>query len=253
MANVENNYYMDLCLLNSLVEKSKMGKARIAEKAKISRTTLDNALNGADIKISTIESLSNVLGVSPSVFFTASNAGGRLSVHSSEMLSGIASADNSKRRISTDSGTANAYGEVPSVEMHTVPIVPAEIAELPDTDVYELVKESRIGSAERLNPIGRYIEIDMYWRVRDDAMMPRFMRDDILALANFPEGRVFPNGSPMVVGTRSCGFVFRRVHDVGDALDCRVANADSGYAATVIPKSQVIRLYRVVGMVRTGF
>ena len=62
---------MDFSLLNSLVEKSKMGKAQIAEMAKISRTTLDNALNGADIKISTIESLSNVLGVSPSVFFGA--------------------------------------------------------------------------------------------------------------------------------------------------------------------------------------
>lgn len=64
---------MNFNLLSSLVEKSKMGKAQIAEMAKISRTTLDNALNGADIKISTIESLSNVLGVSPSVFFGADN------------------------------------------------------------------------------------------------------------------------------------------------------------------------------------
>ena len=64
---------MNFNLLSSLVYKSKMGKAKIAEMAKISRTTLDNALNGADIKISTIESLSNVLGVSPSVFFGADN------------------------------------------------------------------------------------------------------------------------------------------------------------------------------------
>lgn len=64
---------MDFSLLNSLVVKSKMGKVQIAEMANISRTTLDNALNGADIKISTIESLSNVLGVSPSVFFGAGN------------------------------------------------------------------------------------------------------------------------------------------------------------------------------------
>jgi transcriptional regulator with XRE-family HTH domain len=64
---------MNFNLLSSLVEKSKMGKAQIAEMAKISRTTLDNALNGADIKISTIESLSDVLGVSPSVFFGADN------------------------------------------------------------------------------------------------------------------------------------------------------------------------------------
>lgn len=60
---------MDFRLLNKLVSKSKMGKAQIAEMAEISRTTLDNALNGADIKISTIESLANVLGVSPSIFF----------------------------------------------------------------------------------------------------------------------------------------------------------------------------------------
>ena len=60
---------MDFRLLNKLVNESKLGKAQIAEHAQISRTTLDNALNGADIKISTIESLSNVLGVSPSIFF----------------------------------------------------------------------------------------------------------------------------------------------------------------------------------------
>lgn len=64
---------MDFNLLNKLVNDSKLGKAQIAEKAKISRTTLDNALNGADIKISTIESLADVLGVSPSVFFGADN------------------------------------------------------------------------------------------------------------------------------------------------------------------------------------
>ena len=63
---------MNFILLNNLVGKSKLGKSRIAEEANISRTTLDNALNGADIKISTIESLSRVLGVSPSIFFSQS-------------------------------------------------------------------------------------------------------------------------------------------------------------------------------------
>lgn len=63
---------MNFILLNNLVGKSKLGKSRIAEEANISRTTLDNALNGADIKISTIESLSRVLGVSPSIFFNQS-------------------------------------------------------------------------------------------------------------------------------------------------------------------------------------
>lgn len=60
---------MDFKLLNKLVSENKLGKAQIAEMAEISRTTLDNAINGADIKISTIESLAKVLGVSPSIFF----------------------------------------------------------------------------------------------------------------------------------------------------------------------------------------
>lgn len=60
---------MNFNILNKLVNNSKLGKAKIADAAQISRTTLDNALNGADIKVSTIESLAKVLGVSPSVFF----------------------------------------------------------------------------------------------------------------------------------------------------------------------------------------
>lgn len=60
---------MDFSLLNKLVSESKLGKAQISEMANISRTTLDNALNGADIKVSTLESLARVLGVSTSVFF----------------------------------------------------------------------------------------------------------------------------------------------------------------------------------------
>lgn len=71
---------MDFSLLNKLVSESKLGKAQIAEQAKISRTTLDNALNGADIKISTLESLAKVLGVSTSVFF-----GGDASVDESNL------------------------------------------------------------------------------------------------------------------------------------------------------------------------
>lgn len=167
---------------------------------------------------------------------------------------GIHSVASAPHAISAVNSTVNAQGAscTPHAPANEVCIVPEEISELPDTDVYELVKGGGLNGAERLNAVGRHIRIDMYWRVREDAMMPRFMRGDILALAALPEGAMFPNGSPMVVDTRPFGFVFRRVYDAGDALDCRVANAESGYADTVMQKSQVIRLYRVVGMVRLG-
>lgn len=64
---------MNISLLLNLVAQSPLGKTQIALSAGISRTTLDNVLNGADIKVSTIESLANVLGVSPSIFFCSEN------------------------------------------------------------------------------------------------------------------------------------------------------------------------------------
>lgn len=76
---------MNFSLLNKLVEKSKLNKYQIAEKAGISRTTLDNALNGADIKVSTIEKLSNVLGVLPAIFFDEPSAGVTVSGHHNQV------------------------------------------------------------------------------------------------------------------------------------------------------------------------
>lgn len=60
---------MNIKKLNELVNNSKLNKMQIAERCGISRTTLDNVLAGADSKISTIESLANVLCVSVGLLF----------------------------------------------------------------------------------------------------------------------------------------------------------------------------------------
>ena len=90
---------MDFRLLNKLVNESKLNKVQIAEMANISRTTLDNALNGADIKISTIENLAKVLGVSASIFFggdkTISEA--NLNMYEQEILRLQSLLDNQKK------------------------------------------------------------------------------------------------------------------------------------------------------------
>ena len=61
---------MNVRKINELISSSKMNKVQIAEKCQISRTTLDNLLSGADVKVSTIEALAKVLGVQVSEFFT---------------------------------------------------------------------------------------------------------------------------------------------------------------------------------------
>lgn len=53
------------------ITSSKLSKIDIASKMKVSRTTLDNLLNGADVKVSTVENLAEVLGVDVAEFFSS--------------------------------------------------------------------------------------------------------------------------------------------------------------------------------------
>lgn len=60
---------MNVQRIMDIITSNKLSKVDIAVKMKVSRTTLDNLLNGADVKVSTIESLADVLGVSVAEFF----------------------------------------------------------------------------------------------------------------------------------------------------------------------------------------
>lgn len=63
---------MNVQRIVDIIVSNKLSKIDIAAKMKVSRTTLDNLLNGADVKVSTVESLADVLGVSVAEFFDSS-------------------------------------------------------------------------------------------------------------------------------------------------------------------------------------
>ena len=68
--------------LNVLIKNSALNKTQIAEQSAISRTTLDNILAGSDAKVSTIENLCRVLGVSASYLFEGESISiGQISVN----------------------------------------------------------------------------------------------------------------------------------------------------------------------------
>ena len=52
---------MNVQRIVDIITSSKLSKIDIASKMKVSRTTLDNLLNGADVKVSTVENLAEVL------------------------------------------------------------------------------------------------------------------------------------------------------------------------------------------------
>lgn len=60
---------MNINKLKRCIEQSGLTKSQIAVRGQISRTTLDNAIKGDDVKISTIEAIARVVGVESSYFF----------------------------------------------------------------------------------------------------------------------------------------------------------------------------------------
>lgn len=60
---------MNVQRIMNVITSNKLSKIDIASRMKVSRTTLDNLLNGADVKVSTVENLAEVLGVDVAEFF----------------------------------------------------------------------------------------------------------------------------------------------------------------------------------------
>lgn len=90
----------------------------------------------------------------------------------------------------------------------------------------------------------------MYMRVQDDSMLPNFVRGDLLALSAMAATYIL-NGTIYVLDTKSYGIVLRVVIDRGDAYECHVIGDESRYAPFSVPKSDVIRIYQVIGLIRT--
>lgn len=132
------------------------------------------------------------------------------------------------------------------------PLVPVSVAKQPNLDVYEVVKNHRIENASYFNTFSAFAAFDMYYEVTQDAMLPNYLPGDILALQAMQPGDKFQNGSPVVADTKPVGLIFRLGYDRGDAYELRVTNRSSQYEDESWPKSSIFRIYRVVGMVRTG-
>ena len=60
---------MNINRIKEAITASKLGKSELSKLTKVSRTTIDNLLEGADVKVSTIESLAYVLKVPVGYFF----------------------------------------------------------------------------------------------------------------------------------------------------------------------------------------
>lgn len=132
------------------------------------------------------------------------------------------------------------------------PVVTKQLATQPDTDVYSAIKEDKTLKLQYIPTIPPYTSIDFYYTIRQDAMLPEYKLGEVLALEHMKSNSDIVQGAAMVVDTSDFGFLFRRIYDRGDYYECRRINENSVFENQNVPKSKVIRLYRVVYSMKFG-
>lgn len=133
------------------------------------------------------------------------------------------------------------------------PIVPKYLSSQPNTDVYKVLQtDGQSLQLDSMTAIPPYTNFDFYYMVRQDAMIPLFKEGDVIALAHTERGSDIIQGATMVIDTNDFGFLLRRIYDRGDYYECRRTNENSAFENQNIPKTKVIRLYRIVYSIRLG-
>lgn len=129
-----------------------------------------------------------------------------------------------------------------------LPLVPSDLVKVPNLDIYEVVRNR---NDIPMQPVVRQFPPgDLFHRITSHSMEPNICAGDKLVLDAYPKGdeHIIP-GYPYVIDTRPNGFVTRLLYNHPDGYLARTYKPDI-YPDFIIPIKDVIRIYRIVGLLR---
>ena len=140
----------------------------------------------------------------------------------------------------------NKYGDSPSEERKWAPVIPQSYAHMPDFDIMgHITKQMTGGDIEKL--YSGTANVDVWHYITDDALEPYYRRGDCLGLKAYEKDdlRIIP-GELYAVDTRRDGLIVRILYNTesGDLL-AKCTNKPA-YDDFVIPKTDVIRIFKKV-------
>lgn len=147
--------------------------------------------------------------------------------------------------------TTNSYGDSPDMERNWCPVVPRNVATMPETDTIEYLRASNAREHfERLYS-GR-APVDMWMQMNDRSLEPYIMQGDYIGLKAYPKGvyDIF-QGDIYAIDTRFDGIKVRVIKNGKNEttiMACSYNKQD--YPDQEIPKSDIIRVYKKVLMFR---
>ena len=144
----------------------------------------------------------------------------------------------------------NQYGDSPDIERKWAPVVPRAMASMPDFDIIDHIKKQMTGgNVERL--YSGTLDIDIWHYIETRNLEPKFEKGDCLGLKSFEVGHEFiREGDIHVVDTKSKGLVTTLLFSDGNGGYYGMATFPKEHKDVVIPKEDVIRIYRKVIMFR---
>lgn len=131
------------------------------------------------------------------------------------------------------------------------PLIPMNLYKKTNTDVYEsIVNKNQVG-VELIPYFSGFSEYQMYMEVQDESMLPDFKVGDKVAISVLSKDTYILNGNIYAMDTKNHGLFIRILIDRGNEYECQSTNNQSRYVSFRVPKYDVIRLYRVMGLIRT--
>lgn len=157
-----------------------------------------------------------------------------------------------------EKGEGNMFTEMVNIksshdcaDVTTIPVIPRDLCEEQDLDKYEVVQSD--DSVARSPVVQQFATYDTYYNIYNDEMAPYFLAGDKLAIAPYNQGDEMKlvNGRAYVVDTKTNGMLLRLLYKTKDGY--RAVAYNERYGEEVILFDEVIRVFRVLGLIRTQF
>lgn len=161
--------------------------------------------------------------------------------------------NNSSNNSSNSTGDININGsEYPLYDREKSefnPIIPSSILKTPNLDVLLYINNNK-DNLEQVPIKLLDIHVDMWLRLLDNSLAPKYSVGDLLALIAYPQGEehIIP-GEPYVVDTKNNGIITRVLYNNDDETLLAHSNNED-YPDFKIKKEEIFRIYKIIFSVR---
>jgi phage repressor protein C with HTH and peptisase S24 domain len=139
---------------------------------------------------------------------------------------------------------ANGAGAV-----EEVPVIPRYIYEETDVDVFEYINENDVPTSPKVK---QFPNFDAYVNVYSDEMSPEINKGDKIAITPYEIGmeRKVIDGRAYIIDTKYNGMMLRKLYKEDNGF--RAESTNPAYRAEFIEYDEVVRVFRIVGLIRTN-